>query len=435
MSISKHQQILKYIEDLEVNTKVSVRQLAKELDVSEGTAYRAIKEAEKNGFVSSIPKVGTIRIAQEEERRIENLTVKEVEHIVEAVILTGHDNLDWIPTKFAIGAMSDKNIQRYIEEKTLLIVGDRPEVQLKALSEGAALLITGGFTPCGEVVELAKMKGLPILVSPYDTFAVTFMINRSIYNRLTEKELILVEDIMVPKVDYLRSDQTVAHWHQLAQKSQHSRFPVVDDNLRVVGIVSAIDVAGMSNETQITQVMTTNVITAEKHTSVTHLSRVMVWEGVEIVPVLEEKKLVGVVSRKDIIESFQVIQKQPHFEETIDNILISGFRLDKEMENIVEISGKITQFMANEFGTASIGNLVTIINTAAYIAIRKNYKLDTITDNITFHQLKPVLVDQEVKVIARIIHMEKKICKVDTELYVNNKIVAKGLISARVEKR
>ncbi|MBR2009506.1 MAG: transcriptional regulator, partial [Peptococcaceae bacterium] len=46
MSATKHEQIIKYIESLPVGTKVSVRQVAKDLDVSEGTAYRAIKTAE-----------------------------------------------------------------------------------------------------------------------------------------------------------------------------------------------------------------------------------------------------------------------------------------------------------------------------------------------------------------------------------------------------
>ena len=44
LGLTKHQLILQYIKELEVGTKVSVRQIAKEIDVSEGTAYRAIKK-------------------------------------------------------------------------------------------------------------------------------------------------------------------------------------------------------------------------------------------------------------------------------------------------------------------------------------------------------------------------------------------------------
>ncbi|MEN1039540.1 HTH domain-containing protein, partial [Listeria monocytogenes] len=51
---TKHEQILKYIENLAVGEKISVRKIAKNLSVSEGTAYRAIKDAEIIGFVSTI---------------------------------------------------------------------------------------------------------------------------------------------------------------------------------------------------------------------------------------------------------------------------------------------------------------------------------------------------------------------------------------------
>ena len=61
---TKHEQILKYIDELPIGEKISVRQIAKDLTVSEGTAYRAIKEAENNGYVSTIERVGTIRIEQ-----------------------------------------------------------------------------------------------------------------------------------------------------------------------------------------------------------------------------------------------------------------------------------------------------------------------------------------------------------------------------------
>ena len=54
---TKHEQILDYIANLAVGKKISVRSIAKHLKVSEGTAYRAIKEAENTGFVSTIARV------------------------------------------------------------------------------------------------------------------------------------------------------------------------------------------------------------------------------------------------------------------------------------------------------------------------------------------------------------------------------------------
>ena len=59
---TKHDQILKHIEELPIGDRISVRSIAKSLSVSEGTAYRAIKDAENIGLVSTIQRVGTIRI-------------------------------------------------------------------------------------------------------------------------------------------------------------------------------------------------------------------------------------------------------------------------------------------------------------------------------------------------------------------------------------
>ena len=53
------------------------------MDVSEGTAYRAIKEAENQGIGSSIPKVGTIRIEEEEKKEIEDLSLREISLLIE----------------------------------------------------------------------------------------------------------------------------------------------------------------------------------------------------------------------------------------------------------------------------------------------------------------------------------------------------------------
>lgn len=86
---TKHEQILTYIDSLPVGEKISVRRIAKEMKVSEGTAYRAIKEAENKGFVSTIERVGTIRIEQKKKENIEKLTYAEVVNVIDGQVLGG----------------------------------------------------------------------------------------------------------------------------------------------------------------------------------------------------------------------------------------------------------------------------------------------------------------------------------------------------------
>ena len=52
--MSKHQAILDYLEKLPIGKRVSVRSISNYLQVSDGTAYRAIKEAENRGIVQQV---------------------------------------------------------------------------------------------------------------------------------------------------------------------------------------------------------------------------------------------------------------------------------------------------------------------------------------------------------------------------------------------
>ena len=52
--MSKHQEILDYLEALPIGKRVSVRSISNHLQVSDGTAYRAIKEAENRGLLRPV---------------------------------------------------------------------------------------------------------------------------------------------------------------------------------------------------------------------------------------------------------------------------------------------------------------------------------------------------------------------------------------------
>src|SRR5690606_17031531 len=137
---TKHQQLLEYIEQLPLGSKISVRQMARTMGVSEGTAYRAIKEAEARGLVSAMPRVGTVRIEVKEEHNIQRLTFAEVVNIVDGAVLGGRAGLHKALSKFVIGAMKIESMARYIEANSLLIVGDREDAQRLALSRGPGVL-------------------------------------------------------------------------------------------------------------------------------------------------------------------------------------------------------------------------------------------------------------------------------------------------------
>ena len=141
--MSKHQEILDYLEKLPIGKRVSVRSISNFLNVSDGTAYRAIKEAENQGIVETRPRSGTIRV-KSQKVVLEHLTYREIQEITGSEILAGDQGLEKEFNKFYIGAMTEEHVLDYVSEGGLLIVGDRTNIQRLALKHDNAVLVTGG---------------------------------------------------------------------------------------------------------------------------------------------------------------------------------------------------------------------------------------------------------------------------------------------------
>ncbi len=340
-----------------------------------------------------------------------------------------------MPVNFIVGASSKETLKKYLKSDVLFLVGDNLELQKLAVKKGVPILLTGGFTLAPDLLKEIKEKNTPLIYCPYETFVAITLINNAVNERLKIKELIRIEDIMVDKPHFLKPDQLVNEWHVLAEKTGHSRFPVVDDKNKVVGIITAIDVAGKSKKDPISNVMNRNVLTTMPNNLVTHLSRLLIWESFELIPVIdEEKNLLGVVSRQDILNSFQQLQKQPQFGETIDNLTMSGFKMG-EYDEGVKIYGEITQFMVNESGTASTGVITMILHTAAYIAIKKEFRWNSQTESFNLYQLKPVEVGEVVEVYTKILLLGRGSAVLELELYSENQLKAKATSILRMVKK
>ena len=409
MTATKHEQILKYIEALPVGTKVSVRQIAKELEVSEGTAYRAIKQAENVGLVSSIPKVATIRIEKPVKKQLEDMTLHEINLIVEGTFLAGQNYSGRIPKSFAACFNKEELSKKNINSNTLVIVSNVEELQRYAVKKGAALLIVGGTMPPDSLLRQAEETGTPVMASPYDAFETISMINKAIYERLVQQDLVRIGDIMKQDVATLYPYDTILDWHELTLKSGHSNFPVINGENKLLGLVTPLDVTGMSSNMPITEVMNTDMLTARPDSLVSHISRLLVWEDCDMIPVVDDnERLVGVVNRQDIIQALQQTQKQPQFGETVDNLTLSGFKLGETAEdNKIAILGNITQFMMNEVNIASSGAMTMIVSNAATIAVRKLHRLQTVVDELHLICLEPVAQDEEITVTVELLQSDR----------------------------
>lgn len=431
---TKHEQIIAYIEQLEIGHKISVRQISKNLSVSDGTAYRAIKDAEARGIVNTIERVGTVRIEKKQRSEIEKITFAEVVNIVDGTVLGGKEGLHKTLTKFVIGAMKLEALLRYVGPGNLLIVGNRDRVHQVSLEYGAAVLITGGFDATEEVKQMADFYQLPVISSSYDTFTVASLINRAIYDRLIKKEILLVEDLLATHEEPITLEPTdsVDTFHQLVRETSHSKFPVVEETGKIVGMVTAKDVIGLLASDRIEKAMTRNPVYVHPRTSLAAAAHEMVWEGIELLPVVDEqKRLLGIVSRQDVIESLQTMQKQPQVGETVHELSTRGFQ-EVMKEGTPVLRGKISPQMTDSLGILSTGVLTTLMTETCLRLLRKYHREDLVIQNFTLYTLKPVQLETMIEIVPKILELGRNQAKLDIEVLTDHQVVGKALITAQM---
>jgi CBS domain-containing protein len=115
-----------------------------------------------------------------------------------------------------------------------------------------------------------------------------------------------VRDVMTRQTITVRSAQPVALAAELMLHHRHTSLPVVDGDSRLVGIVSEADIlavpqAGRSAAATVGRVMTTTPITVDVGTTVGEARALVADRGLRTVPVIDGDRLVGVLSRSDLV--------------------------------------------------------------------------------------------------------------------------------------
>ncbi|SEF59348.1 Predicted transcriptional regulator containing CBS domains [Caloramator fervidus] len=435
--MTKHEEIIKYIEGLKLGTKISVRAIASELKVSEGTAYRAIKDAENLGLVSTIPRVGTVRIEKVTKRNIEKLTYAEVVNIVDGQVLGGKEGLYKTLNKFIIGAMTLDVMEKYITPGNLLIVGNREDAQKLALDKGCAVLITGGFSCSEEIKRYANEKQLPIISCVYDTFTTASLINKALSEILIKKDIILVEDVMDTEIDFILIDDNVKKARDLLKNVKYDILPVLDENNKLVGVVSLKDILDEElDDEKISKFMNKNVVFVTPKMSVAYAAHLSIWEGVKYIPVVDGKKFVGMISKQDIVAALQQVSGQPKLAETIDDMVTRHFK-GEEIDNGFRYKGKIVPEMLSPLGTASWNTLTLIMSTLGSMALKQNNNINISVDSFAVYFIRPAQLDTEVQVEVKYIDSSRHYSKVEIEMMSesNKEVIGKALLSAKIFRK
>ncbi|EIE3867481.1 CBS domain-containing protein, partial [Staphylococcus pseudintermedius] len=318
----------------------------------------------------------------------------------------------------------------YVSKNTLLIVGNRLDVQKAALERGSAVLITGGFDTTDEIKKMADEQNLPIISSNYDTFMVANIINRAMYNQMIKKEILVVEDIVIPieQTSFLYDEMTVADVGKKSRETSHSRFPIVDRQNKLAGLITSKDIIGKDLDEKLYRVMTKPAISVQLSTTVASCAHLMIWEGIELLPVTgNQKQLVGVISREDVLKAMQIVGRQPQVGETINDQVAKHIEI-RNQQIIVEITPQLT----NQFGTLSKSVSVAIIEETIKSVMRKHKKLEVMIESLNIFYIRTVQIESEVEVDYTILDMGRNFAKLEVTMFSANQPVAKALIMCQL---
>lgn len=430
---TKHNQIIRYIESLAVGDKISVRGIAKLLHLSEGTAYRAIKDAEMKGLVSTIERVGTIRIEQQQQQYLaDHLTYKEMVHITQATVLAGDSGLNRTFKRFIIGAMTTEAIEHYLSADALMIVGNREEVQLQALRHNMAVLITGGFTASSQVIELANERELPLISTTFDTFTVASMINQGILDQTIKQEIITVNDVFrdLNHSHSLTIYDTIKEFHNVSKKTGLSRFPIVQ-NGRLVGVVTAKDLIGCVESTPLEKVMTRNPIFVKPYMSLATVSHKMVWEDLEMFPVVEDNMdLLGVISRQEVMKNMQNISMHAQSGHTYQETITAHLNdYSNDQHSLYDYFIVIQPPMVNSLGTISYGVLSELITTVAEQKIMQSSLPRHVLEKLDLHYFQLIQLGNVIQFAVTIFYNNRRTTLLQVDVFHENTIIAKAILT------
>ncbi len=159
--------------------------------------------------------------------------VSAIVEVLEGELVAGEDRD--IDGRVWVLAMDVGSLPPSISDGDVVVVGDRPDAQRRAIELGIALLITSnGSVPEDDVLELARERGTTVVSSPLDSYVTSRMVTlsqpcRALMNSdpLTVRPDDLVDDIAeeIGEVDYRAA-------------------VAVDDDQRPIGLVSHAELVG-----------------------------------------------------------------------------------------------------------------------------------------------------------------------------------------------
>jgi manganese-dependent inorganic pyrophosphatase len=159
-------------------------------------------------------------------------SVEAIVEVTEGRLVAGEERE--IAGRVWVLAMAVESLPGEIGEGDVVVVGDRPDAQRRAVELGVALLVTSnGTVPSDEVLELARERGTTVVSSPLDSYVTSRMVTLSAPCRA----LMNAEPLTV------RPDDLLSDVAEEVAAMDYRAAIAVDGNRQPVGLITHAELA------------------------------------------------------------------------------------------------------------------------------------------------------------------------------------------------
>ena len=138
-----------------------------------------------------------------------------------------------------VGAMHIKSFNSYRKEsempakQSIIVVGDRRDIQELCIEKGVRLLvISGGLEVDPKILELAKDKGISLIVSPYDSASTSWIIRTATH----------IDSLFEKNVKCFSAEDSIQSVKNRIASLNNPLYMVTDDSNQLFGVFSKSDI-------------------------------------------------------------------------------------------------------------------------------------------------------------------------------------------------
>jgi tRNA nucleotidyltransferase (CCA-adding enzyme) len=306
------------------------------------------------------------------------------------------DNLKVVEVNGNIVGISFGRFDSYVGDvaplvSKLLEISGLPAVVALVEVENTVFLIARSRTPKIDVSKLAKAFG----GGGHKEAASASIKEKTVFEVLDELYSVLekvveplkrAKDIMTSPAIVVKDTSTVREAKSLLMKNSINSAPVVNSEERIVGIVNRslldkADYMGLSNE-KVSEIMEREFIKIAPETPLSEVEKIMVEKHQSFVPVVEDGKPVGVITRTDLLmnlykdtfsESLKFYEKRISSSPKSKNLSQKLKSLPKHILELLEKVGEIADRL--ELNTYVVGGFVRDL-----VIGRKNFDIDIVVE-------------------------------------------------------